>query len=93
MPSCGSGCGNRWPSTWRESKSSWCRPTDRCNGLPWAALPGSHPGTFLVHEYAFAVVPVPQLLPELLHGKPRLANQQPSLLLAGGIDFGEANDP
>ena len=66
-------------------------PDGPLNGLPWAALPGSHPGTFLVHEYAFAVVPVPQLLPELLHGKPRLANEQRSLLLAGGIDFGEAN--
>jgi CHAT domain-containing protein len=66
-------------------------PDGPLHGLPWAALPGSHPGTFLVHEYAFAVVPVPQLLPELLRGKPRLANQQPSLLLAGGIDFGEAN--
>ena len=66
-------------------------PDGPLHGLPWAALPGSQPGTFLVHEYAFAVVPVPQLLPELLRGKPRLANQQPSLLLAGGIDFGEQN--
>ena len=65
-------------------------PDGPLNGLPWAALPGSKEGTFLVHEYAFAVVPVPQLLPELLRGKPRLANQQPSLLLAGGIDFGKA---
>jgi len=66
-------------------------PDGPLHGLPWSALPGSHPGTFLVHEYAFAVVPVPQLLPELLRGKPRLANQQPSLLLAGGIDFGQEN--
>ena len=66
-------------------------PDGPLHGLPWAALPGSKQGTFLVHEYAFAVVPVPQLLPELLHGKPRLANQQPSLLLAGGIDFGQEN--
>ena len=66
-------------------------PDGPLHGLPWAALPGSRPGTFLVHEYAFAVVPVPQLLPELLRGKPRLANQQPSLLLAGGIAFGEQN--
>ena len=66
-------------------------PDGPLHGLPWAALPGSRPGTFLVHEHAFAVVPVPQLLPELLRGKPRLANQQPSLLLAGGIDFGQEN--
>jgi len=61
------------------------------HGLPWAALPGSQPGTYLVHERAFAVVPVPQLLPEMLRDKPRLANQQPTLLLAGGIDFGQDN--
>ena len=64
-------------------------PDGSLNGLPWAALPGSRPGTFLVHEYAFVVVPVPQLLPELLQGQPRSANELPSLLLAGGIDFGE----
>ncbi len=66
-------------------------PDGPLHGLPWAALPGSKQGTFLVHEHAFAVVPVPELLPELLRGKPRLANQQPSLLLAGGIDFGQEN--
>ena len=66
-------------------------PDGPLHGLPWAALPGSKQGTFLIHEHAFAVVPVPQLLPELLRDKPRLANQQPSLLLAGGIDFGEQN--
>ena len=66
-------------------------PDGPLHGLPWAALPGSKQGTFLVHEYGFAVVPVPQLLPELLRGKPRLASQQPSLLLAGGIDFGQKN--
>jgi Tfp pilus assembly protein PilF len=40
-------------------------PDGPLNGLPWAALPGSEQGTFLVHEYAFTVVPIPQLLPEL----------------------------
>jgi CHAT domain-containing protein/tetratricopeptide (TPR) repeat protein len=62
-------------------------PDGVLNGLPLAALPGSKPGTFLVHEYAFAVVPVPQLLPELL--APRKHTGQPSLLLVGGIDFGK----
>ena len=64
-------------------------PDGPLHGLPWAALPGSKEGTFLIHEYAFAVVPVPQLLPELLRASPRLAGEQPSLLLAGGIAFGE----
>ena len=66
-------------------------PDGPLHGLPWAALPGSDPGTFLVHEYAFAVVPVPQLLPELLQAPPRPDKELPSLLLAGGIDFGREN--
>ena len=65
-------------------------PDGPLNGVPWAALPGSKVGTFLVHECAFAVVPVPQLLPELLRGTPGPEDQQPSLVLAGGIDFGKA---
>jgi CHAT domain-containing protein/tetratricopeptide (TPR) repeat protein len=62
-------------------------PDGPLNGLPLAALPGAKPGTFLVQEYAFAVVPVPQLLPELL--APRRRQGQPRLLLVGGIDFGK----
>jgi CHAT domain-containing protein/tetratricopeptide (TPR) repeat protein len=68
-------------------------PDGPLNGLPWAALPGSKQGTLLIHEYAFAVVPVPQLLPELLRAAPLPANEQPSLLLVGGIDFGQGKAP
>jgi CHAT domain-containing protein/tetratricopeptide (TPR) repeat protein len=64
-------------------------PDGPLHGLPWAALPGSKPGTFLIHEHAFAVVPVPQLLPELMKASRRPAGEPPSLLLAGGIAFGE----
>jgi len=79
----------------RDVKVVLVSPDGLLNGLPWAALPGSKAGTFLIHEYAFAVVPVPQLLPELLRGEPSPAKEQPSLLLAGGIAFGEesARDP
>ena len=66
-------------------------PDGPLNGLPWAALPGAREGTFLVQEYAFAVVPSPQLLPEILRAKPRPEGESPSLLLAGGIDFGGEN--
>ena len=61
-------------------------PDGPLNGLPWAALPGSHPGTFLIHEYAFAVVPVPQLLPELLKGGSDRPADCASLVI-GNIDF------
>ncbi len=55
--------------------------------FPWAALPGAKPGSFLLEDYAFAIVPVPQLLPELL-AQPR-PGQRPdaSLLLLGDVDF------
>src|SRR5262249_51621565 len=51
--------------------------------------PGSKEGTFLIHDYAFAVVPVPQLLRELVKSRNGKAIPSPSLLLAGGIDFGQ----
>jgi len=61
-------------------------PDGPLNGLPWAALRGSRRGTFLIHEFSFAVVPVPQLLPELLRaGADRTAD--PASLLVGDIDF------
>src|SRR5271157_5103328 len=66
-------------------------PDGPLNGLPWAALPGAKEGTFLVQEYAFAVVPTPQLLPEILRAKPRPEGEPPSVLLVGGIDFGGEN--
>jgi CHAT domain-containing protein/Tfp pilus assembly protein PilF len=72
----------------RGAKVVLVSPDGPLNGLPWAALPGAKPGTFLIHEYAFAVVPVPQLLPEILRHESRPPAEKPSLLLAGGIDFG-----
>jgi CHAT domain-containing protein/tetratricopeptide (TPR) repeat protein len=63
-------------------------PDGPLHGLPFAALPGAEPGTFLVRDYAFAVVPIPQLLPQLRKRIPQREKEPPSLLLAGGIDFG-----
>jgi tetratricopeptide (TPR) repeat protein/CHAT domain-containing protein len=54
--------------------------------LPWGALPGAKAGTFLIEERAIAVIPVPQMLPELLRDE--LHTGPPaSLLLAGDIDY------
>jgi CHAT domain-containing protein len=61
-------------------------PDGPFNGLPWAALPGSKPGTFLLHEHAFAVIPVPQLLPESRKNEDGQAGQ-PALLAIGDVDF------
>jgi CHAT domain-containing protein/Tfp pilus assembly protein PilF len=53
--------------------------------VPFAALPGKKPGTYLIEELAVAVVPVPQALPEMMKRKEgRLA---PSLLVAAGLRY------
>jgi CHAT domain-containing protein/Tfp pilus assembly protein PilF len=66
-------------------------PDGPLNGLPWAALPGSRQGNYLIHDRAFAVVTVPQLLPELIEATPERDDVPPSLLLAGGISYGRGN--
>ena len=66
-------------------------PDGPLNGLPLAALPGSKEGTFLIQDYAFAVAPVPQLLPELLRGG-TLENAEPASLAVGDIDFEALTD-
>ena len=55
--------------------------------FPWGALPGEQPGHFLIEERQFAVIPIPQILPELLEQTPRRVPPD-SLLLAGDIDYG-----
>lgn len=55
--------------------------------VPWGALPGDKPGSFLVEQLAIAVIPVPQLLPELLSQKSHRGLPE-SLLLVGDIDYG-----
>jgi CHAT domain-containing protein/tetratricopeptide (TPR) repeat protein len=61
-------------------------PEGPLNGLPWGALPGSKKDTFLIQEYAFAVVPVSQLLPELLRARSTRPSE-PASLVVGNIDF------
>jgi CHAT domain-containing protein/Flp pilus assembly protein TadD len=56
--------------------------------FPWAALPGKKPGTYLIEDTAIAVLPIPQLLPEVLAINEPAESDAPSLLLVGGVDFG-----
>jgi CHAT domain-containing protein len=55
-------------------------------------LPGSKPNTFLLEERALAIIPVPQMLPELLsHDKVTTSPPQASMLLVGDVDFAAAS--
>lgn len=64
-------------------------PDGVLNRLPLAALPGSEPETCLLEETALAIVPVPQLLPELLGKRTdgHTDDSPPNLLLVGDVDF------
>jgi CHAT domain-containing protein len=61
-------------------------PDGATSRLPFAALPGSKADSYLIEEVPLAVIPVPQLLPELLDRKPDDASD-PSLLLVGAVDY------
>ncbi len=60
-------------------------PDGALGRLPWAALPGSKAGSYLIEEVPLAAVPIPQAVPELLE-PPAGAR---SLLVVGGVDFGK----
>jgi CHAT domain-containing protein len=59
--------------------------------LPFGALPGSRPDRFLAEELSLVVIPVPQLLPELLEA--RTVNLGPSLLVIGDVDYEAESGP
>jgi CHAT domain-containing protein/tetratricopeptide (TPR) repeat protein len=66
-------------------------PDGAVNRLPLVALPGSKPGTYLLEDdILIAVVPVPQLLPELLAAAGAAQKPAASLLLVGNVDYGTA---
>jgi CHAT domain-containing protein/Tfp pilus assembly protein PilF len=55
--------------------------------LPFAALPGSKEGSYLIEDVALAVVPVPQLLPQIMAPVPKEKRLKPSLLIVGDVNF------
>jgi CHAT domain-containing protein/tetratricopeptide (TPR) repeat protein len=74
------------------ARTVWLAPDDRLTGLPWAALPGSKPGTVLLEEVALAVVPHGPFLLEALEGASRTRPPPTAgrLLVLGGVDYGPA---
>ena len=54
--------------------------------VPFEALPGHEPGTYLIEDYRIAMIPVPQLIPALLKtDESSLALNE--LLLLGDVDY------
>ena len=81
----------------RDARMVLVSPDGALARLPLSALPGREPGTYLIEERAIAVVPVPQLLPELLEPAAQPPGASEGLLLVGDIDYGAspgaATDP
>ena len=55
--------------------------------FPWPAFPGKEAGSYLLEEVAVAVLPVPQLLPDLVNKAPPADNADfaPGMLLVGDV--------
>jgi CHAT domain-containing protein len=65
-------------------------PDGPLSRFAWAALPGKEPATYLIEERAIALVPVAQLLPQLLAANlpDKVADNGGSLLTIGDVDYG-----
>jgi len=61
-------------------------PNGQLAQLPWGALPGAKPGTYLIEERAFAVLPIPHFLPEIAEPKQVLGAPR-SLLVVADVDY------
>lgn len=55
--------------------------------LPWAALPAKEPGKFLIESQSFVMLPVPQMLPDMLASDAASSIEVPTLLVVGDIDY------
>lgn len=66
-------------------------PDGALASVPLAALPGFQPDTYLLEERAIAVLPVPQLAPQVLNAAHAVTPA--SLLLLGDVDFEGQSGP
>lgn len=68
-------------------------PDGKLARFPLGALPGDRPGSFLLEDFAIAVVPVPQLLPDMLDANSSNPSINPNgLLLIGDVDYDASSD-
>lgn len=58
--------------------------------MPWAALPAKESGKFLIESQSFVMLPVPQMLPDMLASDATSSGGSATLLVVGDIDYGAA---
>ncbi len=74
------------------TRTVWLAPDGALTRVPWAALPGSKPGSVLLEEIALAVVPHGPFLLERLQAPPA-AEKQGTLLAVGAVNYDGAPQP
>ena len=60
-------------------------PDGLLSAIPWAALPGQRPGSFLLEDYAIAVAPHAPFVLDFLNTPARKEIDQGTLLAVGGV--------
>ena len=63
-------------------------PDGLLTAVPWSALPGERPATFLIEQYALAVAPHAQFVLDVLSRAGRINVDQGSVLAVGGMPEG-----
>jgi tetratricopeptide (TPR) repeat protein len=70
-----------------DTDTVYLSPDGALHALPWAALPGGKPGTFLLEDYVLALVPHGPFLLDQLTAPPRPADHKDTLLAVGGVAY------
>ena len=70
----------------RGAKIVLIAPDGALSRLPFGALPGDKAGSYLIEHFTFAVVPVPQLIPQMVQEEGRRQLRK-KLLLLGDVDY------
>jgi CHAT domain-containing protein/Tfp pilus assembly protein PilF len=70
-----------------DTDTVYLSPDGALHGLPWAALPGREADTFLLEEYALALVPHGPFLLDQLTAPPRPTDGKDTLLAVGGVAY------
>lgn len=65
-------------------------PDGQLTQVPWPALPGRQPGTYLLEDFAIAMASHGQQLVEVLQSRPFSGDQ---FLLAGGVIYDDSPEP
>src|SRR5262249_6565479 len=72
-----------------DTRTVFLAPDAALHRLPWAALPGSKPGTILLEDYSLAVVPHGPFLLAQLRSQKRFGQGTGVPLAVGGVNYSD----